>query len=364
MTTIMFLILGATALVLGAEMLVRGASRIASSIGVSNLVIGLTVVAYGTSAPELAVSVQAALGGSKDIAVGNVIGSNIFNILLILGLSSVITPLAVDRAIIRREVPILIGVSLLVFAFASTGNVSLLEGVVLLTALVCYTLFQLIGVQKSPAGRGNSGPTSGPRGRTQLAVSLGMSLVGLGLLVAGADWFVEAASSIARKMGVSELAIGLTIVAGGTSLPEVATSVVAAARGQRDIAVGNVIGSNLFNLLGVLGASAMVAQDGLGVSIQALQVDFPAMIAVTFLALPVMISGGRISRWEGLLFLGLYVLYVTNLVHLQNGSFLFGASMAQVTGSLVAISLVGILLTFFQLVSRRQYRTTLGGRGK
>lgn len=318
-TTILILIAGLVLLVVGAEVLVKGASRIAFMFGLSPLVIGLTIVAYGTSAPELMVSVQSSLAGQPDIALGNVVGSNIFNVLLILGISALITPLVVAQQLIRLDVPILIGVSFLTLMFGMDGKISRVDGAIFVVGIILYTTFLLLQSRKE------SNPEvteeyereygdSTARSPQQIAINIGFVLLGLGLLVLGSKFLVDSSIAIARSFGVSELVIGLTLVAAGTSLPELATSVVASVRGERDIAVGNVIGSNIFNILAVLGGSSLFSSDGLTVSASALRFDIPVMIAVAVICLPVFITGQLIARWEGLLFLSYYVAYTAYLI--------------------------------------------------
>jgi cation:H+ antiporter len=300
---------GLALLLVGAEALVRGASALAATWGVSPLMIGLTVVAFGTSAPEMAVSVGSILTERQDMALGNVVGSNIFNVLLILGVSALVSPLVVTRQLIRMEVPILIVVSLASLAMAWDGNVGRLEGLVLVLGLVAYTGFAIRQGRKEGNSQGAEEGAAPPNKLLQAAYIV----AGLALLVLGAQWFVEGAEQIARWLGVSELIIALTIVAGGTSLPELATSLVASLRGERDIAVGNVIGSNIFNLLGVLGVTALVAPHGVAVAPDALDFDLPVMVAVAVICLPVFFTGSLISRWEGALFVAFYAGYLVYL---------------------------------------------------
>ena len=318
-TTILMLIAGLVLLVAGAEVLVKGASRIALMFGLSPLVIGLTIVAYGTSSPELMVSIQSSLAGQPDIALGNVVGSNIFNVLLILGISALITPLVVAQQLIRLDVPILIGVSCLTLMFGLDGKISRVDGTIFLIGIILYTTFLLIQSRKEhnpevteEYEREYGGSTA--RSPQQIAINIGFVVLGLGLLVLGSKFLVDSSIAIARSFGVSELVIGLTLVAAGTSLPELATSVVASIRGERDIAVGNVIGSNIFNILAVLGGSSLFSADGLTVSASALRFDIPVMIAVAVICLPVFITGQLIARWEGLLFLSYYVAYTAYLI--------------------------------------------------
>jgi cation:H+ antiporter len=317
-----FFIAGLVLLVLGAEALVRGASKLASSLGVPPLIVGLTVVAYGTSTPEVAVSLQAALAGQADIAIGNVVGSNIFNVLFILGLSAMIAPLIVSRQLVWMDVPIMIGVSVLLFLMALDGRVSRLEGGVLALGIAGYTVFLIRQARRDKAaaqaaaedaagGSGREAPVSAAR---MWVVNLAYIAAGLGLLVLGARWFVDSSVAIARVMGVSELVIALTIVAAGTSMPEVATSIIASIRGERDIAVGNVVGSNIYNILAVLGLAALISPSGVAVAPAALDFDIPVMLAVAVAALPIFFTGHLIARWEGWLFFGYYVAYTAYLI--------------------------------------------------
>jgi cation:H+ antiporter len=319
-TTILLFLAGLALLVLGAEALVRGASRLALAAGVSPLIVGLTVVAYGTSAPEMAISVKSALQGSAgaDLALGNVVGSNIFNVLFILGVSATIAPLVVHQQLVRLDVPIMVGTSLLVLIFALDGRVGRIEGGVLVAGAIAYTAFlvwqsrrETDAVKHEYEQEFDGAPASGARGWVG---NVAFVLVGLALLVIGARWLVGASIEFARLFGVSELVIGLTIVAAGTSMPEVATSIIATLRGERDIAVGNVVGSCIFNVLAALGLASLVSPTGVGVAAAALNFDIPVMVAVAVACLPIFFTSHRIARWEGLLFLGYYVVYTAYLV--------------------------------------------------
>jgi cation:H+ antiporter len=317
LTTAAFLLGGLTLLVLGAEVFVRGASRLASAFGISPLVIGLTVVAFGTSSPEIAVSVQSAFAGAADIAMGNVIGSNICNILLILGLSAVISPMVVSQQLIRLDVPVMIGVSFLVFFLGFNGQISRTDGILLFGGAVGYTSFLVIQSRKQT--REAQGEFAVEYGAEALAgggtfTNAALIFGGLALLILGSRWLVDGAVTIAQHFGFSQLVIGLTVVAIGTSLPELATSMVAAMRGERDIAVGNVVGSNIFNILLVLGLSAIVAPSGIPVPAVALRFDIPVMIAVAVACLPIFFTDLRIDRWKGFLFVGYYVAYTSYLI--------------------------------------------------
>jgi cation:H+ antiporter len=313
---IVLLIAGLAMLTAGAEVLVRGASGLARAVGLPSLVIGLTVVAFGTSAPELAVSVKASLSGQADLALGNVVGSNIFNVLFILGISSLIVPLAASKQLVRLDVPVMIVASGLLWILALDGLIGRFEGACLFAGVVGYTalLIYLGRRNGQPRPNPNEENDTPPQKPTNLWLAVGLVVVGLVMLVLGARWLVDGAVDVARMLGVSELMIGLTIVAAGTSMPEVATSVVASLRGERDIAIGNVVGSNIFNILAALGLSAVVAPEGVTAAPSAMRFDIPVMTAVAFACLPIFFTGGRISRWEGALFLGYYAAYLGVLI--------------------------------------------------
>ncbi|WP_095169329.1 calcium/sodium antiporter [Pseudomonas sp. Irchel 3H3] len=334
-------------LVAGAELLVRAAVRLAAHLRVRPLVIGLSMVAFGSSAPQMAVSLQAALGQSSDIAVGSVIGSNIFNILVTLGLSALIIPLRVARQLVRLDIPLLIGASLLVFALAWNEQLSALDGGVLLAALALY--LGLLWRQSRPTARPSRPTADAPR--TPWLSSVLLMLAGLGLLVFAGHLLLDATVALASELGLSERIIGLTVVAVSTSLPQLATSLIAALRGQRDIAVGNVIGGNLFNLLGVLGITALLAPVPLSVSPNALDFDLPVMLGVTLLCLPVFYSGYRITRAEGLLFLALYLAYGLHVV-----SFTTGMPLAGKLEQLMLLCVLPALLAFLLFTSVRAWR--------
>ena len=311
---------GLILLVMGASLLVRGASKLALSFGISPLVVGLTIVAFGTSAPEVAVSVGAVLDGKTDIAIGNVVGSNIFNVLFILGISALIAPLVVNIQLIRQEVPIMIGASLLLLALGLDGQLSFFDGGVLFVLLVSYTVFLIVQSRRETQLAKDEyadeiKPAVPGAWDDRLPVQLMLIAAGLAALVFGSEYLVQASVSFAKAMGVSDLIIGLTIVAAGTSMPEVATSITAAIKGERDIAVGNVVGSNTFNILGCLGVSGLVSGDlGLAMAPSLLAFDIWVMLAVALACLPVFMTGREIARWEGGVFLGYYVVYVAYLI--------------------------------------------------
>ncbi len=310
------LVAGLAVLLVGGEWLVRGASRLALLLGIPRVVIGLSLVAFGTSAPEIAVSVLSSYRGQPDIAVGNVVGSNIVNVLLILGLSAVAAPLAVSKRVFRIEVPLMIGTALLFMVLGKDGHLSRADGFLLTGIFLVYLVWMARTARQDPTlekelpdGDGSVAP--GWRGYVRLA---GLIVAGLAGLVLGSRWMVDGAVALARILGVSELIIGLTIVAVGTSLPELATSVIASVRGERDIAVGNVVGSNIFNILLVLGFSTVVSPSGLEVAQAVVRFDAPVMVAVSLACLPVFFNGFEIKRWEGTLFVAYYVFYVVYLI--------------------------------------------------
>ena len=318
MLSVLSVFAGLVLLVGGAELLVRGAAAIAGRFGVSPLLIGLTVVAFGTSAPELAVSINAAAVGS-DVGLGNVIGSNIANVLLILGATALVGGLVVALRIIRLDIPLLIGVSVLVLLLALDGAIGRVDGAILVAGLVAYGVWTVVAARRERVAvqaeyAEELREREGLDARRPVAVNTVLVLAGLGLLVGGAQLLVGGATRIATALGVSDLIIGLTVVAIGTSLPELATSVLAALRGERDIAIGNVVGSSIINLLCVLGLSAIVAPSGLPVTDGVRTLDLPVMVAATITLLPVCWNGLRIRRWEGALFLAAYAVYVLYLV--------------------------------------------------
>lgn len=315
MMTWVMLCVGLVLLVVGADTLVKGAARLASSFGVPSLVIGLTVVAFGTSAPELAVSVKAAYSGQAELAIANAVGSNIFNVLLILGLSAVIVPLVISKQLIRQDVPIMVAASALTFWMVQDGEISRLEASILFAGLLAYVAFLFYqGKAQGAEVPGDDDVAEMLKEQKPLWQNLLLVVGGLVLLVLGARWLVQSAVELATAWGVNEAVIGLTIIAAGTSLPEVVTSVVASIRGERDIAVGNVVGSNIFNILCVLGLSGLVSPTPLLAGEQMIALDIPVMVAVALLCVPFFFAGAILNRIEGVLFLLCYVAYTWYLV--------------------------------------------------
>lgn len=311
------LVVGVAILVAGAEALVRGASGLAKLAGLSPLVIGLTVVAFGTSSPELAVTIKSSLSGAGDLAIGNIAGSNIFNIAVILGISAMLCPLSVHLQVIRLDMPVMLVASVFFSIFCLTGGVlDRWEGALLFTSVVVYTVFLVRMSRRESAALKASVtdestiPTSGKRGSLRAWTQIFFILAGFVALVYGAKLLVENATTIARAYGWSEALIGLTIVAAGTSLPELATSVVAAFRKETDMAIGNIVGSNIFNVLcigGVAGILKPVSVVGIG------RFDFLVMIGISALLLPLMWTGFKVARWEGFVLLACYAGYIFSM---------------------------------------------------
>lgn len=348
---VLLMLLGCVILIGGGESLIRGASRLAVALKIPPLIVGLTIVAFCTSSPELAVSLSAALKGSADVAVGNVVGSNICNVCLILGLAAVLKPIAVSSTLIRREIPMMIGLSLLMYFFAVSGGDAPLyslfqgsyeglilpwEGGLLVLALLGYigwTVYEVLYHRRDneeyvkeleeevlPDADDSAEKTSG---FGNVVVNVCLLIIGIGMLVAGSEMMVQGGVRVAKMLGVGELIIGLTIIAVGTSLPELVVSVLAAVRGKSDIAVGNVVGSNIFNMLGVLGPTALLsgitATGGLRVTPQAMQFDIPVMILVSIFCIAICVTGRRVSRGEGVFLLLGYAAYLLMLCLSETG---------------------------------------------
>lgn len=316
--TIVLFCLGFVLLVLGAELLVRGASQLAIAIGISHLVVGLTIVAYGTSAPEVAVTVQSVYADPPrpDLAIGNVVGSNISNVLLVLGVATLVAPLAISPLLVRYSVPFMVFVSGLLWLIGLDGEIGRIEGGVLFTGAILYTVISIMRSRRATAAA--IAKAQGAKAAASFSVRrflfhMAQIVVGLVLLVAGARWLVDGAVAVAKLLQVSELIIGLTIVAVGTSLPEIATSLVANLRGHGEIAAGNVVGSNIFNILLVLGLCALVAPHPIIVPEAAIRFDIPIMFAISLACWPIFYTSWRVHRWEGLGFLVFYVAYIVFL---------------------------------------------------
>jgi cation:H+ antiporter len=308
---LLFLILGLVALFVGAEGLIRGSSSLALKIGITPLVVGLTVVAFGTSTPELVVSLKAAIIGNSSISLGNVVGSNIANIALILGIAAVIRPLDIHANVIRREIPIMIGISILLIILLIDGELGLVDGLIFVLGIITYTVVNVLMARKEKNAEVEKEFKEGLKTKLSVPVSIIFIIGGLGLMIVGANLFVNSSISIAKAIGVSDAIIGLTIVAVGTSLPELITSVVAAYKNESDIAIGNVVGSNIFNILGILGITAIVIPlSSAGIS----YVDFGVMLFTAIILLPLSKTGFKITRLEGLSLVAGYIIYLYYLI--------------------------------------------------
>lgn len=361
--SIIFFVVGLVFLIIGAEALVKGASRLAAAFGISPLVIGLTVVAFGTSSPELAVSIKSSLSGQGTIALGNAVGSNIFNILFILGLSALIAPLFVSQQLVRLDVPLMITLSVMVLILSLDEKLNRTDGLLLVIGLTIYLWFLISQSRKESRGIKAAGTNAVEAEKPKWAKDIGFVIGGLLLLVTGSRWFVNSAVLFAEYLKISELIVGLTIVAAGTSLPEVVTSVIAVVRGERDIAVGNVVGSNIFNIMGVLGFAGFISPTGIEVSPAVIGFDLPVMIAVALACLPIFFTGGVISRKEGLLFLGYYIAYVLYLILAASRHDLlpkFSATMLYFVIPLTAITL--LIISFREFFSKKKLRNDSGKR--
>ncbi|MGE4429807.1 MAG: calcium/sodium antiporter [Sphingobium sp.] len=316
-TAILWSLAGLAALVVGAELLVRGGSALAARLGISPLLIGLTVVALGTSMPELAVGIDAATKGNGSLAVGNIAGTNTVNILLILGLSAALQPLAIRMETLRLELPVIVIASAALLLCAWDGLLTRFEGLVLLTMGIGFTLAVIRLARRESAAVAQEfarefGP---PRRADRQAIMDALKLAaGIVVIVTGADWLVDGAIVLARLWHVSDAFIGLTIVAIGTSMPELVTTILSTIRNERDIAIGNLIGSSVYNILVILGLTCLFPVAGITVNPHLIAVDIPVMLGVALLCVPIFISGREISRWEGLFFVGSYAVYLGYLI--------------------------------------------------
>ena len=319
--TILLFTAGLMALIGGAELFLKAVDHFGLKWGISPLIMGLTVVALATGAPELAISIKAATSGNADLVLGNIIGSNIANILLILGISSLISTLRTTKNVVRIDVPIVIAVSIVLFYLAIDGTLTKLDGVVLIAGFLVYSIFTYYQIRKSRIVEDRDQIFEYEKSLEELDKGTkfhikngGILLLGLVFIVLGSNWMVESAVTIATLLGISELVIGLTIVSIGTSLPEVATSMAAARKGNADVAVANVLGSNLYNVLLTLGLTLIIAPNVLEVSEAAISLDLPFMVIVSMICIPIFMAGYKITRLDGAIFLFYYTSYLTYLV--------------------------------------------------
>lgn len=352
--TWLMLAVGLVMLVIGADLLVKGAARLAGTFGIPAVVIGLTVVAFGTSAPELAVSVKAAYSGQAELAIANVVGSNTFNILFILGVAALVSPLVVSRQLIRQDVPIMLGVSILAVLVTMDGTINKLEAGLFVLGLLAYTVFLFFQGKKKGTDTGDEEVEAMLKNQVPAWKNILLVVGGLILLVWGARWLVSSAIEIATMFGVNEAVIGLTIVAAGTSLPEVMTSVVATYRGERDIAVGNVVGSNIFNILCVLGLSGLVSPMPLVAGEQLAQIDIPVMVGTAALCVPLFFVGATLTRFEGALFLTLYVAYVWYLIAVALGHGYLTMLQTVILFGLMPVVVIYAIGNLFRDMNRRK----------
>lgn len=320
LTSIASIAAGLVVLVIGAELLVRSGTRLAMQLGISPVVIGLTIVALGTSTPELAVGIDAVLSGSGDLAIGNIAGTNVVNILLILGLSALIHPLALRAATLWLDLPMIVAASLLLLAMAWDGRLTRIEGIALVAVALAYTVAivlvarrESLAVKTRFAGALPDSPPVFSETRSNTLRDIVILAASIVILVVSADWLVDGAVDLARIWNVSDEFIGLTIIAIGTSAPELVTTVISTIRRQRDIAIGNLLGSSVYNILFILGLTCIVPAET-PVARSLIEVDIPVMAAVALVCIPVFISGRQISRVEGGLFVAAYLTYVTYLV--------------------------------------------------
>lgn len=302
---IFLIVLGVTMVLYGADRLTEGASALARRMNVPEIIIGLTIVAAGTSAPELFVSMVSALKGTPDLAVGNVVGSNTMNCMLIVGCAAMVAPMTISRSTVKKDIPFSVGASVLLMLLAFNGFLGRLDGLLLLAGFVAFMAYTL-----SQARNGQAEAVSGSH-QLRPVFSVLYVLGGLAMLVVGSNLFVDSASSVAYALGISEGVVGLTIVAGGTSLPELATSVVAARKGQSAIAIGNVIGSNVFNILLILGLTATISP----LEIEGITtIDLAVMLLSVVLVWLFSRTRYTVDRWEGAVLVGGYLVYLGWLI--------------------------------------------------
>lgn len=308
---------GLALLIGGAELIVRGGTSVAARLGIPPLIVGLTIVAIGTSMPELAVGIDAALRGEGELAAGNIVGANMVNILLILGLSALIQPLAIRSQTIRMDLPIIVIAALMLQAAVWNGTLSRLEGIIFVLAALAYTLLLLRAALREPKGKETDpGEVEAAPSVTEplnMMRSFALLVGGMVIVIIGADWMVNGSITLARRWGVSDAFIGLTVVAIGTTAPELITTLVATFRGKRDLAIGNLLGSSIYNILFILGIICIVA-GGISVGPALVHVEIPLMIAVALVLVPVFASGRKVTRLEGALFVSAYAAFLAFLI--------------------------------------------------
>ncbi|MFA5670155.1 MAG: calcium/sodium antiporter [Balneolaceae bacterium] len=362
---VIFFIVGLAALITGAELFLKGVDRFGTKWRISSVVMGLTVVAFATGAPELAVSLKAAASGSADLVLGNIIGSNIANILLILGISAMIKPISISLRIVRFDVPVVIIASVLLFILALDGELSALDGAILFSGLIFYSLLTFFQIRRESRNNGlvdeniDEEIAKLSTGWFFYFKNIGFLIVGLALIVQGANWMVESAVEMARILGVSELIIGLTIVSIGTSLPEVATSIAAIRKGDVDMAVANVMGSNLYNIFLTMGLTLLITPNILAVSAQAIHFDLPFMIAISIACIPIFIADFNITKSDGFLFLFYYVGYIFYLIlDAINSPFKYSMELAMIW-VIIPGTLLYMAVRLFSYFKKRKATSTI-----
>ncbi|HEY6801371.1 MAG TPA: calcium/sodium antiporter [Agromyces sp.] len=318
MAVLLFLV-GVVAVIGGAELVVRGGARVAARLGISPLVIGLTVVAIGTSAPELAVGIDAALRGNGALALGNIAGTNTVNLLFIFGLVAVIRPLPLTRQTIRVDLPFMIAAAVALFVMGLDGKLTTTEGIILIAGAVVFTTLTVLNARRQSVVvreeyAAEYGTTKSSRPKLDLLVNVMLLIAGIVIIVIGADWLVDGAVELAAQFGVSDAFIGLTVVAIGTSAPEIVTAIVATIRNERDIAVGNLLGSSVYNILVILGVTAVVPEGDIPVPTELAFVDIPVMLAATLACIPVFLTRRLVTRLEGAIFMSAYAAYLAYLI--------------------------------------------------
>ena len=352
---IVLFLIGLVLLVVGAEGLVRGATRLGRLAGLSPLVVGLTIVSFATTAPEASVSIVASAQGRSGLAVGNVLGSNIFNILVVAGAAATIIAIPVTNITIRKDLPMLIIGTGVVYLFALDKSIVAWEGAILLIALAGFITFSVMQSRRTSRAT-REAMVERTRRAALIEMGGGLVLAGVGatLLILGSRLFVDSASGIASALGVSELIIGLTIVSMGTSAPELTTSIVAALRKQPELAIGNAVGASVINMLGVIGGSALIAGGGLSVPEDSIRLDFPIALSVGLVVLSIAILGGKAGRRDGIFMLGFYALYLTALIAIS-----FSASLLT-PASIVALGFVlpaSVIAAAFLVIRSRRSKT-------
>jgi cation:H+ antiporter len=350
---IVFFIAGLGLLVVGAEGLVRGSTRLGRLAGLSPLVVGLTIVSFATTAPEASVSITASARGQNELAIGNVLGSNIFNILVVAGVAAAIIGIPVSNFTIRKDLPVLIIGTAIVYMLALNRSIVEWEGVLLVLALASFIGFS---VWQSRTGARPTRESRVERTRRQalneMGIGLVLSLIGAGLLVLGSRLFVDSASNMAEALGVSELIIGLTIVSIGTSAPELTTSIVASLRGETDLAIGNAVGASVINLLGVIGMSAVVSGGGLVVPDDSIKLDFPVALTVGIVVLTIAILGRRAGRRDGIFMIAFYCVYLAALIAITQDRDVLNPASFIALAIVLPVSVIAVIFAIAKSIFR------------